>query len=116
MGRATVEHSAAADLVPRTESQPGAKRFGATPPAHVQSNLRKDDQHTQYVQADDLCQIDSANPLQLLAQILLHAGSGLAMMKALLLGLVWFFGFRIFWNRPLRLDALRDHHRCQCPL
>src|SRR5262249_61689467 len=98
MSRPAVQHPASANLISGTEPQPRAERCGITPPAHIQSNLRNDDQHAEHVQTKDFGQVDPTDALELCGEISLQTDTSFLPMKALLLclGLGRLFGFRIF--------------------
>src|SRR6478672_10598170 len=51
---ASVEHLTATDFIAGTKAKPGTKGFGATPFAHVDADLRDNEQHTQDIEPVDL--------------------------------------------------------------
>src|SRR6478672_5888772 len=54
---ASVEHLTATDFIAGTKAKPGTKGFGATPFAHVDADLRDNEQHTQDIEPDNLSQV-----------------------------------------------------------
>src|ERR1700751_4490600 len=58
---ASVEHLTATNFIAGTKAKPGRKGFGTTPFAHVNADLRDNEQHTQDIEPDDLSQVHSAD-------------------------------------------------------
>ena len=58
---ASVEHFTATDFIAGTKAKPGRKGFGTTPFAHVDADLRDNEQHTQDIEPDDLSQVHSTD-------------------------------------------------------
>ena len=58
---ARVEHLTATNFIARTKAKPGRKGFGTTPFAHVNADLRDNEQHTQDIEPDDLRQVHSTD-------------------------------------------------------
>src|ERR1700737_1873727 len=58
---ASVEHLTATNFIAGTKAKPGTKGFGATPFAHVDADLRDNEQYTQDIESVDLSQIHSTD-------------------------------------------------------